>query len=99
MLMSLFVHVEVIYDSRKPIPGLLSLPPSEVVVKRLSLESDFSVPLQELCLREGQKIIDTAPAAVAGYRHRVVITGVQIDGVMFSSPKRMVVPLKCPQFT
>ena len=89
--------VEVIYDRRESNLSLPNLPPGEVVVKRVGLESDFSMSLEELCRSDGQKILDASPEAAIGYNHRIVITGIQIDGVMWHPPQRLLVALKAPQ--
>lgn len=95
--MEMLVHVEVIYDKRPPIPGLQGLLPSEVVVKRVGFESDFSESNETLCQREGQKILDVALDAVMGCNHRVRILGIQVDGLMYKPPQQVFVALKSPQ--
>lgn len=95
--MELLVIVEVIYDKRQPIAGLHGLLPSEVVVKRVGFESDFSVSTEALCQIDGQKILDAAPDAVMGCNHRVRILGIQVDGLLYNPPQQVFVALKSPQ--
>lgn len=95
--MKILVHVEFVYDRRESIVGLPNVPPGEVVVKRVRLESDLCMSLEELCQWEGQKILDADVGAASGCNHRVVITGVQIDGVMCRPTQQVLVALKEPQ--
>ena len=95
--MEMLVIVEVAYDKRESVLGLNNFPPDEVVVKRVGLESDFSVSTQELCQQEGQKILDAAAEAALGYNHRVRILGIQLDGLLYKPPQQAFVALKSPQ--
>jgi len=94
--MDIKAHFEAIYDKQEFNPG--NLMQNEVVVKRSCLTLNSEHSLEKVFQDEADKIFATDPRAQKGYRHRIKIFGMELDGGEFSSKQDMNIPVKIRQY-
>ncbi|MES2749624.1 MAG: hypothetical protein V4606_04505 [Patescibacteria group bacterium] len=93
--MDIRAHFEAIYDKQEFNPG--NLLQNEVVVLRSCLVLDSQDSLGEVMQKEANKIFAADPMASRGYRHRIRIFGMELDGGGFSANQNMNIAVKMNQ--
>ena len=92
--MKLDVHFEAMYDKWEFNPGNLQ---NEVVVLRSCLRVESKDTLEELFQQEADKLFAHDSMAVAGYHHRIRITGMKVDGAPFNAEPKVDISVKLTQ--